>query len=85
MNLVILDVGDLILTLHGQFRARPFAQDERKVAFAFSVSNLDQTVADLKKVGVKLIGGIETTPVHRFQMLEDPSGNLVEVAQYDGV
>jgi predicted enzyme related to lactoylglutathione lyase len=81
LDLIILRHEGCILTLHSGFPARPMAE-ERRIAIAFAVPDIEAEVRRLRAAGAPLVGDIEDTPVHRFQMLTDPAGNLVEIGQY---
>ena len=70
-----------ILTIHGGFPKKPFS-GERKIVVAFAVDEISRGVAALISKGVQLVDGIEETPVHWFQAFLDPSGNMLEIAQY---
>lgn len=47
-----------------------------------TVDNLETTVSELRKKGVKLIGGILEVPGHvKMQMFTDPDGNKFQAVQ----
>ena len=82
MNLVILKCENLVFTLHGGFKTNKIGDKDIRTCVAISVKNIKLSVARLIKHHVKLIGEIETTPVHKFQAFQDPAGNILEYAQY---
>lgn len=47
-----------------------------------TVDNVEKTAAELKKKGVKLIGGVIEVPGHvKMQMFADPDGNRFQLVQ----
>jgi len=70
-----------ILTIHEGFAKRALA-GERKIVLAFGVDDIVAETEKLKQRGVCLVDGIEETPVHWYQAFLDPSGNMLEIAQY---
>ncbi len=81
LDMLILENGQTILTIHGGFDRLDY-NEGRKISVTFSVQDIKAKVAELQSKGVQLIGEIEETPVHWFQGMVDPSGNLIEIGQY---
>jgi catechol 2,3-dioxygenase-like lactoylglutathione lyase family enzyme len=52
-------------------------------AIAFAVDDLDRAVEHLQANGVKLPWGIESNISERWVKFHDPSGNLIEFAQFE--
>jgi predicted enzyme related to lactoylglutathione lyase len=48
---------------------------------AFNVSDIDQTVSELKDRGVKFRGGVSEHPWGRIAPFTDPDGNSLQVIQ----
>ena len=52
-------------------------------AIAFAVDDIDRAVEHLEASGVKLPWGIESNGSERWVKFHDPSGNLIEFAQFE--
>lgn len=81
LGMLIMKNDGCILTIHEAFKQRPYEGD-RKIAITFGVENIKQETERLRKLGVPMIGEIEESPIHWFQAMSDPSGNMIEIGQY---
>jgi catechol-2,3-dioxygenase len=50
---------------------------------AFSVDNLEQAVQNLQSHGIEMPFGVESDPQNRWVKFYDPSGNLIELAEFN--
>jgi catechol-2,3-dioxygenase len=77
---VHLKMGDhLYLVI---IKGKPPTAAERFPVIAFKVDDLEAAVEELRGKGVEMPDGIEEDSVSRWVMLEDPGGNLVEIAEF---
>lgn len=81
LDMLIMKSENIIFTIHGGFKMKPH-DGSRKISITFSVDNIHDETKRLKELGIKLIDGIEETPIHWFQAFEDPAGNMIEIGQY---
>ena len=67
-----------------QGESAPGTDDEstRFPSIAFSVPDLDATVEHLHAHGVETPWGVESNPSARWVMCYDPTGNLIELAEF---
>jgi len=80
-GMIRIRTSGCILTIHEGFAKRAFS-GERKIVIAFGVDDIVAKTEELQRKGVQLVDGIEETPVHWYQAFLDPSGNMLEIAQY---
>ena len=81
MGMLIIHHEGCILTIHGGHDTHPY-REGRKFVIAFGVDDIVGEVERLMGAGVPMIGGIQETPIHRYQAFLDPFGNLVEIGEY---
>ena len=84
MGMLIMDSNGVIFTIHSGYKKSLDADEYSRTCIAFSVQDLDEMLQKLKNENVEFIGKIHTSPIHKYQMIKDPSGNIVEIAQYFG-
>ena len=80
-----LGTGTHLVILRGQPVA---AKDPELPLFplvAFAIEDLDRAVDTLEAHGVELLSGIQTGQDTRWVVFRDPAGNLIELAQFDGL
>ena len=81
LGMLIMENEGCIFTIHEEFAKRPH-DNGRKISVTFAVDDIKKEVRRLKEIGVPLWGEIEESPVHWYQAIIDPSGNMVELGQY---
>lgn len=71
----------MLAILRGEPQPSLNPNPDRFPLIAFAVENLDEMVGKLNVAAVELPWGIEGTPDSPWIMLDDPAGNLIEIAQ----
>ena len=64
-------------------KGKPPIPSIRFPVIAFRVDNLDSAFDELHSKGVDIPDGIEEDTVSRWIFINDPGGNLVEIAEFD--
>jgi len=78
-----LGSGAHLVIIKGNPLAEQNENTQRFPVIAFSVPNLEASVASLIENGVELPWGIETSESAHYVMFHDPGGNLIELAEFD--
>lgn len=68
---IISDTNMILMTMEKGSDPYPF--------FNFTVDNLDELIAELRKKGVQVVKGIEEFDYGKFATIKDDCGNLVEL------
>ena len=82
MGMLIMDAGETIFTLHAGFKPSMDHPKHARTCVTFSVADIEQFQNRMRKHRVTILGDIQESPVHKYLMLKDPAGNIIEVGQY---
>ncbi len=82
LGMLIMKNDNCYLTIHEKFKPRQVDIKDCQVIPIFIVENIEKSRKSLLDNGIEVEGNIKETPVHRFQMLKDPDGNWIEVAEF---
>ncbi len=82
MGMLIMDAGSTVFTLHAGFKPSKDNPKHARTCVTFSVTDIEHFQDCLRKHKVPMLGGIQESPVHKYLMLKDPAGNIIEIGQY---
>lgn len=82
-GMLIMDAGQTIFTIHTGFKPSKDSPKHARICVTFGVDDIEQFRARLKQHRVELLGEIQESPVHKYMMLKDPAGNIIEIGQYN--
>lgn len=82
LNMLVLKNEGCLFTLHGGYQAVNTSLDVCRTTVIFSVESLQEVKQRLQLGSYQMIGETEETPIHWFQLVKDPDGNLIEIAKF---
>ncbi len=81
-GMLILKNEGAYLTLHEGYKPSRVSREDCRIVPIFRVHNIEEKRQKLKNHQVELYGEIQTTPVHRYQVLKDFDGNWIEIGEF---
>ena len=82
LGMLIMESKGIIFTIHSGYQKSLDNTENSRTCIAFSVNDIEELKNKLKKRKIEFVGETQKSPIHEYQMIKDPSGNIIEIARY---